>query len=61
MAAPKKPTLIFEMGGKQITLNEIETAVKAVKGTKTAYINVTEAAAYCVDNNNNTTKISLGN
>ena len=45
-AAPKKAELIFE-------------AVKTVKGAKTAYINTAEAAAYCVDADGQTVKVSL--
>ena len=59
MATAKKAALVFEMGDKQIALKDIENAVKAVKGTKTAYINTEECAAYCVDAEGNTTKVEL--
>lgn len=59
MATPKKAVLIFEMGGKKLTVKEIEDAVKTVKGTKTAYVNVAEAAVYCVDGDGKTTKVPL--
>ena len=58
-AAPKKAELIFEMNGQQLSLKDIESAVKTVKGAKTAYINTAEAAAYCVDANGQTVKVSL--
>lgn len=59
MATPKKAVLIFEMGGKKLTVKEIEDAVKTVKGTKTAYVNAAEAAVYCVDGDGKTTKVQL--
>ena len=59
MATVKKAALVFEMGDKQIALKDIEDAVKAVKGAKTAYINTVECAAYCVDDAGNTTKVEL--
>ena len=59
MATAKKAALVFEMGDKQIALKDIEDAVKAVKGAKTAYINTAECTAYCVDNTGNTTKVEL--
>ena len=59
MATAKKAALVFEMGDKQIALKDIEDAVKAVKGAKTAYINTAEFTAYCVDNTGNTTKVEL--
>lgn len=59
MATSKKPDLVFEMNGEQFTVKQIEEQVKAVKGTKTAYVNCAEAAIYCVDGNGNTTKVSL--
>lgn len=59
MATPKKAVLIFEMGGKKLTVKEIEDAVKTIKGTKTAYVNAAEAAVYCVDGDGKTTKVPL--
>lgn len=59
MATPKKASLIFEMQGKQFTLKEIEDAAKTVKGAKTAYVNVSECAVYCVDGNGDTIKVEL--
>ena len=59
MATPKKAVLIFEMGGKKLTVKAIEDAVKTVKGTKTAYVNAAEAAVYCVDGDGKTTKVPL--
>ena len=59
MATPKKAVLIFEMGGKKLTVKEIVDAVKTVKGTKTAYVNAAEAAVYCVDGDGKTTKVPL--
>lgn len=47
------------MQGKQFTLKEIEDAAKTVKGAKTAYVNVSECAVYCVDGNGDTIKVEL--
>ena len=60
MATPKKAALVFEMGGQQIPLKDIEAAVKSA-GPRivTAYVNTAECAVYCVDSDGNTTKASL--
>lgn len=59
MATPKKAVLVIEMLGKQFTVKEIEDAVKQVKGTKTAYVNASEGAVYCVDADGKSTKVSM--
>ena len=40
-------------------MEDIQKAVKAVEGTKNAYVNAADAAVYCVDADGKTTKVEL--
>ena len=57
MATAKKADIRFQMGnGTEIPMKDIEAAVKAQKGTVTAYVNTSESCVYCVDAKGTTTK-----
>lgn len=63
MATQRKTAVIcVEVGAdkKQVKLEDIQKAVKAVEGTKNAYVNAADAAVYCVDaDDGKTTKVEL--
>lgn len=62
MATARKTAVIYvEVGAdkKQVKLEDIQKAVKAVEGTKNAYVNAADAVVYCVDADGKTTKVEL--
>ena len=62
MATTRKTAIIYvEVGAdkKQVKLEDIQKKVKAVEGTKNAYVNAADAAVYSVDADGTTTKVDL--
>ena len=62
MATTRKTAIIYgEVGAdkRQVKLEDIQKKVKAVEGTKNAYVNAADAAVYCVDADGKTTKVDL--
>lgn len=62
MATTRKTAIIYvEVGAdkKQVKLEDIQKKVKAVEGTKNAYVNAADTAVYCVDAEGKTTKVDL--
>ena len=62
MATTRKTAIIYvevRADKKQVKQEDIQKKVKAVEGTKNAYVNAADAAVYCVDADGKTTKVDL--